>query len=386
MKKILLLLSLVSFGQINAQTWVTIPDANFVTWLQTNIPSAMHGDSMNTSSPLVTNRTSITVFNIAISDLNGIQYFTSLRYLNCSQNNSNVNLPTLPNTLDTLKCNTNVFTNLPALPNTLLYLDCGSNYLTNISTLPSSIKYLDCSNNQLTTIPSLPNSLTHLDIESNNLTNISALPSALIFFNCGQNQYMTSLPSLPATLIYFGCYMNNFISLPSLPSSLITLECQMNHITSLPILPNSLQSLLCQNNNINCFPIFPHSITNLAIDPNPYNCLPNYIPALGSDTVTYPLCATGNSYGCPVANSIEQFESNIQVAVYPNPTSDQFYIETNATDKLNVDLFDVNGRHVFSASVSDKSNISAATLDNGIYTLAIKTADRVINKKLIILR
>ncbi len=82
---------------------------------------------------------------------------------------------------------------------------------------------------------------------------------------------------------------------------------------------------------------------------------------------------------------IEQLsKKNNQININPNPTSDQFYIETNATDKLNVDLFDVNGRHVFSTSVMGKSNISVATLDNGIYTMTIKTVDRVINKKLVI--
>ena len=51
-----------------------------------------------------------------------------------------------------------------------------------------------------------------------------------------------------------------------------------------------------------------------------------------------------------------------------------------------MDLYDLNGRHVYSTSVSDKENINVATLDNGAYTLTIKTADRVINKKLVILR
>ncbi len=75
-----------------------------------------------------------------------------------------------------------------------------------------------------------------------------------------------------------------------------------------------------------------------------------------------------------------------QINIYPNPTSDQFYIETNETDKLTVDLYDVNGRHVFNARVSDKESINIETLDNGAYTLVIKTADRIINKKLVILR
>lgn len=74
------------------------------------------------------------------------------------------------------------------------------------------------------------------------------------------------------------------------------------------------------------------------------------------------------------------------MSIYPNPTSDQFFIYANTTDKLNVDLYDVNGRHVFSKRVSDKSNIDVTTLNEGVYTMIIKTADRVANKKLVIAR
>jgi len=78
--------------------------------------------------------------------------------------------------------------------------------------------------------------------------------------------------------------------------------------------------------------------------------------------------------------------NNIETVIYPNPTSDQFYIEANTTNKLTVDLYDVNGRNVFSANVKDKSNINVTTLDNGIYTLTIKSFDRMTNKKLVIAR
>jgi hypothetical protein len=89
--------------------------------------------------------------------------------------------------------------------------------------------------------------------------------------------------------------------------------------------------------------------------------------------------------GATVTGISEQNYPATTVNIYPNPTSDQFYIEANTTDKLNVDLYDVNGRHVFSKSVNNKSNINVTTLDDGIYTLTIKTVDHVINKKLAIL-
>ncbi|HXB39925.1 MAG TPA: T9SS type A sorting domain-containing protein [Bacteroidia bacterium] len=129
---------------------------------------------------------------------------------------------------------------------------------------------------------------------------------------------------------------------------------------------------------------YPSSATNQ----NPGPIYLNY----GLDTV----CLTvTSSQGCKDSTcmlvnetimSIEKLSNSLSITIYPNPTSDLFFINANTTDKLTVDLFDVNGKHVFSTSVSDKENINVTPLDNGAYTLTIKTTDRVINKKLVILR
>ena len=74
----------------------------------------------------------------------------------------------------------------------------------------------------------------------------------------------------------------------------------------------------------------------------------------------------------------------MEYPIYPNPTDGQFTIETNSTDKVTMDLYDLNGRHVFTKSVSDKSNIDVTMLNDGIYTITIKSVDQVINKKLVI--
>lgn len=74
------------------------------------------------------------------------------------------------------------------------------------------------------------------------------------------------------------------------------------------------------------------------------------------------------------------------LSIYPNPSAGQFIIETNSVDKFTVDLNDLNGRQVFSAIVTDKSTINVAALDNGIYTMTIKSTDYVTNKKLVIVR
>ncbi len=343
MKKLLLLLSLACIGHANAQPYVLIPDINFANYLQVLIPAAMNGDSLNTTSPLVTTSThTLNLNSRSIVDLTGVQYFTSL---------------------SDLICYTNSVTTLPALPNSLTYFDCRFNSLTALPPLPNSLTFIDCSNNSLTALPALPTSLIHL--------------------GCANN-LLTTLPTLPNSIQFLTCVYNSITSLPALPTALIQFYCNGNSLTTLPALPTSIQNVYCPNNNITCFPPFPNSIINLSIDPNPYNCLPNHILAMSSTDLAVPICTAGNSNGCAVTGVQQITLNNVEINIFPNPTSDQFFIETNATDKLNADLYDVNGRHVFSKSVSDKSNINVTTLENGIYTMTIKTADNIINKKLVI--
>lgn len=75
-----------------------------------------------------------------------------------------------------------------------------------------------------------------------------------------------------------------------------------------------------------------------------------------------------------------------QVIMYPNPTSDQFTIETNTNDELTVSLYDINGRNVFNANVIDKLQIDVTKLNTGIYTVIIRAIDSITTKKLVIVR
>ena len=115
-------------------------------------------------------------------------------------------------------------------------------------------------------------------------------------------------------------------------------------------------------------------------------CMTSYYAC--GDSLTYCKNDSTNSVNVIAAyqgiNSITK--ENNPISIYPNPTSDQFFIDAQTTDKITLDLFDVHGRHLFSKSVSNKSNIDVTSLNEGIYTLTIKAVERVINKKLIILR
>jgi len=83
---------------------------------------------------------------------------------------------------------------------------------------------------------------------------------------------------------------------------------------------------------------------------------------------------------------IQSNETKNGLDIYPNPTSEQFYIDANTNEKLILNLYDVNGRQVLSKTVNDKSSIDVTSLNQGVYSMTIKTANRVIHKKLVILR
>ncbi|MFI5141369.1 MAG: T9SS type A sorting domain-containing protein, partial [Bacteroidia bacterium] len=130
---------------------------------------------------------------------------------------------------------------------------------------------------------------------------------------------------------------------------------------------------------------FPSFLYQVNIDNNPYNCLPNYVlPAMASYTTT-SLCVAGNSNGCPYVTGIEQIGfKDATVSVYPNPTNGQFTIETNTIDKQTIQIVDLNGRLVFNEAITGTTTVDATNLNEGVYTLTLKTVDRIMNKKLVI--
>lgn len=72
--------------------------------------------------------------------------------------------------------------------------------------------------------------------------------------------------------------------------------------------------------------------------------------------------------------------------IYPNPTNGKFTIETTTKEKEIIEIFDLNGKLVFSQTLTEKTNIDATGLNEGIYNLTIKSNISVSNKKLIIVK
>jgi len=78
--------------------------------------------------------------------------------------------------------------------------------------------------------------------------------------------------------------------------------------------------------------------------------------------------------------------NNAQVKIYPNPTQNNFIIETNTNQKQIISVFDVNGNLILSQIITGTTNIDANNLPAGVYNISITSNTGVANKKLIIVK
>jgi uncharacterized repeat protein (TIGR01451 family) len=391
--------------------YVTIPDAHFVTYLQTNFPSCMVGNQMDTTCAAITSATTLNCANDSIADLTGIQYFDNLSVLLCSHNsltwlpplphlltnlscdnNLLTSLPPLPNSLITLNCPNNQLVSLPFLPSGFINLDCDYNFLTSLPILPNGIQIIWCTSNNLTSLPSLPNSIVELLCSQNSLTNLPILPTSLQALNCYYNQLtslpvlptgliallcgnnqITNIPTLPNTLTDFWCPDCLLTNLPTLPTALHSLVCNGNQLTNLPTLPNTLTGLLCNNNIISCFPILPTSLIDTGqvnISMNPFTCLPNYVSGLNFSTLAYPLCITGNLMtnpnNCTGAVGIVGYS-------FKDTNGDCIYnIGDSTIINVQEKLYD-SGNNLLDQTYSAINGIYDFSQPNGTYTVKIDT-------------
>lgn len=320
----LLLLFCAMHTSLRAQNWVAVPDANFANFLANNFTNATSVISgtlhIDASHSQVLSTTSLTVSNMNISDLTGLNAFANLLQLNCSgnllqtipplppmlanlscNNNQLGALPQLPSTLVILSCSQNALTYLPPLPTGLTTLYCSYNQLLELPALPSSLTNWNCSHNQLSFLPPLPPNITSVPCYNNLLTALPELPPNLNTLNCAHNllqslptlpnsiqgvdfsyNQLTSLPALPTSIINFNCNFNPLTSLPELPASMISMYCHNNLLTSLPTLPPNLLGLRCFNNSLTELPELPQGLAVLDCSGNLLTELPLLPASLGS--------------------------------------------------------------------------------------------------------
>ncbi len=214
MKKIAIIIFILANLNLFSQT-TYVPDDNFEQALIDDGYDDILDDYVLTAN--ISGITLLIVYNNNISDLTGIEGFTALTFLSCSDNQL-TSLDVSANTaLTYLTCWGNQLTNLDLSANTaLLDLNCSVNQLTNLNvSANTALTDLNCSTNQLTSLDLSANTaLNDLNCLSNQLTSLNlSANTALNYLICLFNQ-LTSLDlSTNTALTHFNCRENQLTSL-----------------------------------------------------------------------------------------------------------------------------------------------------------------------------
>jgi len=324
MKKLLLIALCFPLLTLAQQTYV--PDDNFEAHLEARGmgDGIANNDSVTTSN--IVGITRLGVSNQTISDLTGIEDFTALTDLSCSDNQL-TSLDVSNNTaLTSLRCFSNPLTSLDVSNNTALsVLVCYDNQLTT----------LDVSNNTaLTTLWCYDNQLTSLDVSNN---------TALTTLRCYSNQ-LTSLD-----------VSNN--------TALTDLHCYDNQLTSLDVSNGNNQNLL--NFNVTSNP----NLTCINVDDVNYS------------TTNWTNIDAQHYFGanCSSPNSVQEIINTI--SLYPNPTSQVITISIeNFNGNIQTEVYDLIGNRL---QISNETTISLQDYARGIYLLKVAYGDRVEEVKVI---
>lgn len=194
-----------------------------------------------------------------VTDLKGIEYFTSLTRLQCGHNKIS-KLDVSKNTaLTELYCPNNELTELDLGNNTALgQLTVTNNQLKELDiSKDTALTYLACANNQLKELNVSKNTaLTELSCSYNQLTELNVNNNtALTRIDCGSNQLSELDVSKNTALTYLSCGSNKGNKLTKLDVSnnteLTYLEFWHNEITSIDLSKNTaLKSLECFSNKL----------------------------------------------------------------------------------------------------------------------------------------
>ena len=199
----------------------------------------------------------VTEINVSYEDietLKGIEYFTAITYLDCSENDL-TQLDVSKNTsLKELNCNNNKLTALDVSKNTVLeILNCSSNKLTALDVSENtSITDLNCSNNKLMALDVSENtSITDFNCSYNKLSQLDVSKNtALEVLDCRSNDLTQLDVSKNISLTQLYCSENNLTQLDvSKNTALVWLYCSNNNLTHLDISKNTvLEHLECEGN------------------------------------------------------------------------------------------------------------------------------------------
>ncbi len=228
-------------------------DANFKVWVYNKIGKTAPEPILDSD---VSGITRVEVYSNGISDLSGIEYFTALTVLGCTNNQLTALDVTKNTALTKLNCRRNQLTALDVSKNTALdTLICDNNQLTALDvTKNTALMRLDCYYNQLTALDVTKNTaLTELLCYYNQLTALNVSKNtALTWLGCDYNQLSALDVSKSTALTYLKCDYNQLTALDvSKNTALKELNCGANQISALDVSKNTaLTQLWCGANQL----------------------------------------------------------------------------------------------------------------------------------------
>lgn len=230
------------------------PDANFRTYILDKENKVDDNGDGILSVREIRNCKELNIEKYGIQDLTGIEYFTNLETLDCSQNQLTALDVTKNEKLVDLKCTGNVLTALTLTENSELeYLDCEGNKLSSLNVSGNKkLLYLICGNNVITTLDLQYNlKLERLSCSLNRLATLDlSRNTALLYLECENNKLTTIGFGNLGKLQFLNCNGNRLKALDlRKQTKLQYLYCDYNRLSALDLTGNpELAILYCSNN------------------------------------------------------------------------------------------------------------------------------------------
>jgi Leucine-rich repeat (LRR) protein len=285
--------------------------------------------------------TSLDVEAKEISDLTGIEAFTALTWLECSDNQ-----------LTSLDVSANTaLTNLHFSQNQLTSLDLSNNTaLTGLACYGNKLTSLDLSNNTaLTGLYSNTNQLTNLDLSNN---------TALTNLHIGSNQLTNLDISNNTALTELFCAYNQLTSLDvSKNTALKTLECFNNKLTSLDVSNNTaLEILDCRFNQLTSLDVSANTaLTNL-------DCYDNQLTSLDVSANT---ALTGLHFG---SNQLTSLDVSSNTALTFLDCSGNQLTSLNVSNNTALEVLHCYNNQLTSLDVSSNTALTELYCNNNLLT------------------
>ena len=401
---------------MNSVVSTSIADPNFEQYLISNGYDNFLDGCVLTSN--INGIMNLNLIGTQISDLNGIEDFTSLQTLelsdgyltNINLNNPNLTTLVLLNGISGTNTITSVNTNLPNLNyftihgcTNLTSIDLSNNLNLDwinfsdsyISTLDLNgllnLNSINCSNSNISNLIFSNNqNLNYIDCHGCLLTSLDVSScQSLTTLNCVNNQLTSLDVSSCQSLTTLNCVNNQLTSLNvSSCQSLTTLNCSDNELTSLDV--SSCQSLTildCFDNLLNCLNTKNGNWNNMDVNAIDNNLTCVEVDNLGIannqwifDSFCIPSLDCNYPSNCFSSTTIKS-ENETNFNLYPNPTQEKITISIDGFNgDIKTNIYDLIGNKL---QTSNKTTISLRDYSKGIYILKVTYGDRVEEVKVI---